>query len=374
MKRIVILVMVFLFVLSVPVAHASVTIPIGDFSEGLAWMKKSELYGFVDTHGNWVVEPIYETATSFVDGYAFVSNDDGESYVDVQGNIVSGPAPDYSRRHSEGVMVISKGSTYQYVAIAPDAVVPAETYEFAGTFSDGLACVTFGPEYTAAFIDHQGQIVILMDDEWGRITDTSKIKVNGAFPAKFIDGYAVVEGFFSNTEGTKTGGDVVVIIDLDGNKLYIHEEESEIRNCGNGIFCIYDSDKKNYYFADANGVNLTGEVYSGKFEQGRWNGYDTIVENGIALAGIDRKGVITPCFIDMTGQVVIPNDGWDGASPFYEGLAAVRKDGKWGYINTSGEYVIEPKYNVARPFSCGVAIVSTEEEWFIIDAQGNVLY
>lgn len=373
MKRIVILTMAFFLALCMTAAYASVSIPIGDFSDGLAWMKKSELYGFVDTHGNWVVEPIYESASSFVDGYAFVSNAEGRFYVDTQGNIVCGPS-DYSSRHSNGIIVNSKGGNYRFVPIAPDTAVPEDNYSFANVFSEGLALVLFGPDYTAAFIDPQGRIVILMDDEWGRVSDTSKINITSDLTVKFIDGYAVVKGFMSNLEGTKTGGDVAVIIDKEGNKLYVHTAESEVRNCGNGIFCIYDSDKKNYYLADATGTNLTGEVYSGKFEQGRWNGYETIVENGIVLAGMDRKGVIMPCYIDLTGQVVIPNDGWDGASPFYEGLAAVRKDGKWGYINTSGEYVIEPKYTMAKPFSCGVAIVSTEEEWFIIDAEGNVLY
>lgn len=41
MKRILILAMVFLLMLPMTAAFASVEIPIGNFSDGLAWMKKS---------------------------------------------------------------------------------------------------------------------------------------------------------------------------------------------------------------------------------------------------------------------------------------------------------------------------------------------
>ena len=42
------------------------------------------------------------------------------------------------------------------------------------------------------------------------------------------------------------------------------------------------------------------------------------------------------------------------AAPFSEGLARVRVDGKWGYINTEGEVVIEPQFDDAGSFSKGV--------------------
>ena len=40
-------------------------------------------------------------------------------------------------------------------------------------------------------------------------------------------------------------------------------------------------------------------------------------------------------FIDETGQIVI-EPVYEGVAPFSEGLAAVRLDGKFGYINKAG--------------------------------------
>jgi hypothetical protein len=43
------------------------------------------------------------------------------------------------------------------------------------------------------------------------------------------------------------------------------------------------------------------------------------------------------------------------AQPFSDGLAAVRVDSKWGYIDKTGKFVIEPQFKGAGPFSEGLA-------------------
>ena len=81
-------------------------------------------------------------------------------------------------------------------------------------------------------------------------------------------------------------------------------------------------------------------------------------------------------------QVIAPQ--YEDAQLFNEGLAAVKKDGKWGYINESGEVVIPFQYDVAGQFSEGHAIVGRllpkeEDDWYdrdrialnIIDKNGN---
>ena len=48
-------------------------------------------------------------------------------------------------------------------------------------------------------------------------------------------------------------------------------------------------------------------------------------------------------WIDHTGKVVIAMD-WDNANEFdSHGMAAVRKNGKWGWIDESGEVVLPLK-------------------------------
>ena len=69
---------------------------------------------------------------------------------------------------------------------------------------------------------------------------------------------------------------------------------------------------------------------------------------------------------------------YDDALEFSYGLAAVREDsffdlfkGDYGYINYIEEYVIEPQFEDAKQFSCGVAAVKKDGKWGYIDLNGK---
>ena len=51
--------------------------------------------------------------------------------------------------------------------------------------------------------------------------------------------------------------------------------------------------------------------------------------------------------------------------------AAVKKDGKWGFISVSGEIVIEPVYEEAKSFSYGYAPVKKDGKWTLVDTSGK---
>ena len=50
---------------------------------------------------------------------------------------------------------------------------------------------------------------------------------------------------------------------------------------------------------------------------------------------------------------------YDDALSFSEGLAAVKTDGLWGYIDTKGNTVIPEQFDIAFSFSEGLALVGT---------------
>jgi hypothetical protein len=68
---------------------------------------------------------------------------------------------------------------------------------------------------------------------------------------------------------------------------------------------------------------------------------------------------------------------YDGARGFTEGLAAVKigglADGKWGYIDAAGAMVIAPQFELAEPFSEGLAAVMKSGGWGYIDKTGTML-
>jgi hypothetical protein len=64
---------------------------------------------------------------------------------------------------------------------------------------------------------------------------------------------------------------------------------------------------------------------------------------------------------------------YDEANFFSERLAAVSKDGKYGFINKSGEVVVNLKYNDVEAFHYGAAIVLEDSLYGLINRQGEFL-
>ena len=63
--------------------------------------------------------------------------------------------------------------------------------------------------------------------------------------------------------------------------------------------------------------------------------------------------------------------GFDGARDFSKGLAWVKKDGKWGYINTKGEQIVECKFDDFYDFNEGFAAVQKDGKWGYINTKGE---
>lgn len=83
-------------------------------------------------------------------------------------------------------------------------------------------------------------------------------------------------------------------------------------------------------------------------------------------------------FIDNTGKVVIPLklkvDPKEGASvgEFSDGLCQVQADKKWGYIDRTGNFVVQPQYEWADRFSQGLAPVKVDGKFGYIDKTGKM--
>lgn len=77
-------------------------------------------------------------------------------------------------------------------------------------------------------------------------------------------------------------------------------------------------------------------------------------------------------YINSTGQIVIDfSFDFFGCREFSEGLASVLVNGKAGYIDVKGNFVIQPKFNLAMPFSEGLAYVELNNKYGYIDKSGE---
>jgi hypothetical protein len=95
-----------------------------------------------------------------------------------------------------------------------------------------------------------------------------------------------------------------------------------------------------YGFVDRSGSMVIEPQYSAASD----------FSEGLATVGLsDAFGVVRYGFIDRAGALVI-GLRFESARDFSGGLAAVAIDGKWGYIDRTGGWAIEPRFYYASSF------------------------
>jgi len=189
----------------------------------------------------------------------------------------------------------------------------------------------------------QNRIPLLTESGWCRATGEFELG-KSIFDeiGMYSDGYAA-----ARTNG-KWG-----VIDISDGWLISAEYDDIIRDelgrcyAQNSVFARKGDDV--YLFENG---DLTGAVY----EDARpftAEGYAAVMRNG-------KWG-----FIDTGGNEVI-NFVFDNALSFGQHLAAVKIGELWGYISLNGNVVIEPVFYEAKSFSGGSAPVLTDRGWQLI--------
>lgn len=97
--------------------------------------------------------------------------------------------------------------------------------------------------------------------------------------------------------------------------------------------------------------------------------FETVYEYQNGIAKVKKNGKYG--FIDTEYNVVIPIK-FDNLGEFSHGLAAAQKGKKWGFIDIEGEYQIAPTFTEVEKFnSKGLAAVMIKYKWGVIDTAGK---
>ena len=67
------------------------------------------------------------------------------------------------------------------------------------------------------------------------------------------------------------------------------------------------------------------------------------------------------------------SSAYDYQGSFNNGLAKVKKDHKWGFIDTTGALIVPLKYNEVENFNDGLARVRSGQKWGLVDVTGRVV-
>lgn len=282
-------------------------------------------YGFINGKGKEIIEAVY-------DGYGYSGVSGGKVYVEDHAakkqyyfSSAGSELFEYKLRgasvlfndrslYTTQVQNADGGTATRYGYIDSHGKVSIQPiYAKASNFSEGLARVNVGK--ASGYINTKGELVIPY-----RYSSTSD----------FSEGMAAVMLAFGGKYG---------YIDTTG-KLRITPRYDHATPFSNGAAVVYVNGK--YGYIDKNGNYLLTPQFSmaQPFSEG--------------LAFVERNGVTF--YINKKGNKVI--QGFKAGGLFKGGLAPASQGQRYGYINTSGRFVIKSKFYWADDFNGELAVIS----------------
>lgn len=187
-------------------------------------------------------------------------------------------------------------------------------------------------------------------------------------------------------------------IDIEGNRKLNIIDNITISRLG--------SCRENVYTAGINGemyyVDMANKVILGPYEDaGAFNnGIAAVKKDGIWYL-IDKEGnTVSKGYVGfaqdaeglvvrnstimaqtMEGYILLGLDGKQIGDMVYEDVrhfadktyAAVKIDGKWGFIDNQGQLVLEAEFEDAKSFQNGYAPIKKNGKWGYIDMNGNIV-
>ena len=333
------------------------------FSQGHSAFQENGKWGFINTAGEVVVEPQYDECHDYHNGYAAVKVNGKWGYIDIKHNLVIAPEfQDVEDFKNDLAIVIRDGKwgVINKTGKSPAGIIFDEIQEY----RDGYALAyADGIQY---FLDDEGEIRRLhkgfefsgysngmaavknkKKNKWGFIDKKGRLVIDAK--------YDTVYSFSNNIALVKHRG-MFKYIKKSGGEQYIEGITGQPLEFVNGFAKIKLFNGYSYIGSDFKRIPYTYREVS------------DFKSNGLAAV---RLGDNSLSYINSTGKEKFKMN-YDMIGDFStNGLALVKKNGKFGYINTEGKLVIDTLFTDATDFQYNHAYVATEDRFgFIKFEQG----
>jgi hypothetical protein len=314
--------------------RAGINVGAGVYPRGLPLDGK---WGFIDQAGNIVINPVYEPGKNGILPYK-----KSQYHLVLQDNY----------RFREGLAAIRTGDTWKYINKEGLIVIHgAATIE-------GMDKVT--EPILAARAFHYGIAAVKLKGGWGYINKKGDI----VLPGSHSYAYDAAEGFLitANRKGEH------FCFNLNGQPVFTQRRITGPFH--NGMVAAFhdfrpeenaqQEDKLELMdrygrFTSRAEFDVIGNCGSGKCPARVGSKFAGRIGTAEHLSARLFEGGMWG-YIDTTGRFVI-NPTMTEARGFDEGYAPVRMGKKWGYLKPNGSYFISPRFSFVSPFNDGFARV-----------------
>jgi WG containing repeat len=368
----------------------------------LATVKLDGKYGYISEKGDLIIDAQFEDAWSFIRGTAVVKKEGKFGLINKEGAFVGNSNYDSIVPFSANCCAVYKDSLFGFMEYGTGKILIPPRYENIYAYAENLCVVQrgralgivndFGVEVcpvimqdfksmlgpAAICIQHDTsdemmlQLSLIMGAAGGKmglISENGKILTQPKYDDIFDD---LPNGFYYPFFRSPDAPEDTVFIDgpepippgtygiIDTSGKIISEPLfEEIPVYGDGMFRV----KKNGLYGY---INLRGEM----IVQPQYD-FAVAFSEGKAIVSIESNVSI----IDRTGKILAANLGsGSGMYRFFSGLARCRSaDGRYGFLDASGNRVIKPEFDVADDFDHGRAVVEMQNFYGLIDTKGDYI-
>jgi len=318
---------------------------------------KDGKWGFMDSLGNIQIQYVYDWTDGFSGGTAVVILHDKTGYINKAGNIIIPLSYDEANTFQNGLAVVKKENKFGLISKTGKTILPFEFDNISGNeganniilalkegvykYYDAKGKFLFEGKYEKAGDFSSGRAYIVQNGQYGFINRKGEI----AIPAI----YNWAESF-SRKDSYKTGTARIKLMDKFGltdssGKSILLCEYDRIDEFSEGLVLLVK--EKKFGFADAKGNIVIPLKFDYSSELSATNGF----KNGLAKVEQNKKRGL----LSKSGKLYIPCE-YDDVRNFSEELCAVKRGGKWGYIDRNNKQKINFLFDYAWDFSEGIPL------------------
>lgn len=406
---------------------------IAAFHRNFAVVYQDNQQGLINRQGQLVVKPEYGEVRLAGDGTIQVRSTDAWYFLDGENNLSGEFRADDLLPISPDRYIVRLAGKFQLTDNAFEAL-HEDHFSFLGSFENGAA--VFQKDSRMGIISDNGKIIVdavyhklEMDRHFVRVCLEPEpkprwilLRMDGKrlsekqyeYIAPFNGSFYAVKnrGYWGavNAEGKEVvtcvhdsilhhaGNHIAVkfkgqhgVIDMDENWV-VTPQDNPVRVLNTKAYFEYagpttflkSMDGRIIYFSDNHLEYTDGYVREEMSSGAHWlidmNGIiidrshqpekaDKIFPESEGLRAIIKDGKYG--FIDGAGRLRIANR-YEEARPFRENLAAIVIRGKWGFINHQEKLIVQPLYDDVENFSNGMAIVKKDNLFGLIDTTGKL--
>ncbi len=324
--------------------------------------------GFLNKKGEIIIEPDYSDGLGFMNNIANVVKDKKSGYIDQNGRLKL--FPQFKKAYWNGHIGFAINDRKEYAIIDMDGnkITDFKYQNLRQTSEKFISVIEKGKRN---FVDIKGNKIfndsITMADK-GIFNSVAVYQgTNRKLGMIHINGTKITEPIYNMVYGQNYSENWIVqtdgkygVINSQGNIIVplIYEKITHVVNQNDAI-AVRLNDKFGY-------VYYSKEIIP--FE------YDEALPFKSGIARVKKDGLYH--FINKKNKILCSFEhegGWNGQEYFSDNLSIIKLNGKFGYINKKGKTVIKPIFDSAVNFKQGIALVQKEGLYGFIDKKGEII-